>query len=308
MFDSLTFRMRREENQEEDENDGEEDGEEKEKKDGVEGLLELEKEVVEDDGGGGGVDDGVEEQWSQALRLILSQGYGIHGDHYDPSLAGGEGLLIDQYKDKGQTKGKDKDKGQTKGKDKDKGSHRDKKGLRQGKDKGSDKDKKGLHQGRGSDNENAKDKDLDKGSDNEMNIQNYINMLVNWYHKDDISSFNHEYREITEGEQFPSKKEVSKQLDIAINRFDGHKISTDFSSNNKEQGMDKGSVRLYSCQQSLMKMHPLFDHAIAKVPNPPPNPLALLSKQPCAIIKTALRYYQTTPRLSAPNQLDFHSS
>ena len=54
---------------------------------------------------------------------------------------------------------------------------------------------------------------------------------MNWYNKADIASFNREYREITEREQFPSEKEVFKQLDIAINRFDGHKISTDFSSN-----------------------------------------------------------------------------
>lgn len=56
-------------------------------------------------------------------------------------------------------------------------------------------------------------------------------MLVNWYHRDDIDTFNQEYADITEGEQFPSEKQVSKQLDLALNRFDGHKISTDFSSN-----------------------------------------------------------------------------
>ena len=137
VFDSLTFRMRREENNQE-EGDREVDREEE-----IELLESEEVEGVDDDDD----DDEADEQWPQALRLILSQGYGIYGDHYEPSLAGGEGL---------------------------------------------------------------------------------------------------------------------------------------------------GVVRLYSCQQSLMKMHPLFDHAIAKVPNPPPNPLALLSKQPCAIIKTALRYYQNS--------------
>ncbi len=67
-----------------------------------------------------------------------------------------------------------------------------------------------------------------------MKIQGFINKVKNWYYRDDIAKLDQEYAEITEGEQFPSEKQLSKQLDLALKRFDGNKIPTDFSSNDYE--------------------------------------------------------------------------
>ena len=64
-----------------------------------------------------------------------------------------------------------------------------------------------------------------------MKIQDFINKVKNWYYRADIAKFDQDYAKMTEGEQFPSEKEISKQLDLALKRFDGNKISTDFSSN-----------------------------------------------------------------------------
>ena len=78
-----------------------------------------------------------------------------------------------------------------------------------------------------------------------MNILDSINKVLNWYYRDDIAKFDQEYAEITEGEQFPSEKQVSKQLDLALKCFDGNKISTDFSSDNNDDlemsGVDRNA-------------------------------------------------------------------
>ena len=167
MFDSMTFRMKKEENKEAVVDDREE-----------EKLVVQEVEGYDQEGG-------EDEQWSHALRLIFAQGYGIHGDHYDPLLLPsllGDGPKMVQDRDSDQVSDKDiAINGSDKARHKDKGSYKKQ-------DQGSGQC---LHQ------------DKDKGSGQ------------------------------------------------CLRR-------------------DKGWVRLYSCQQSLMKMHPLFDHAIVKVINSHP--------------------------------------
>jgi hypothetical protein len=64
-----------------------------------------------------------------------------------------------------------------------------------------------------------------------MKIQDIINNLVNWIHSKEINEFNLDYSNLIKGKQFPNNEAiVNKQLDQIIQDFDGHKISTDFSS------------------------------------------------------------------------------
>ena len=136
VFDSMTFRMRREANKEADEKLlGEEELEEEE--------VEGEAEDDDDDD-----DEGEGEQWSHALRLIFAQGYSIHGDHYDSSLLSSllpslfsEGLKVGQDRGQGSNRdnginGSDKARHQNKGSDKH--QHQDRSSDKH-KDKGSDK-------------------------------------------------------------------------------------------------------------------------------------------------------------------------
>jgi len=168
VFDGLTFRMRREENKKEKKelDKGEHDGDEEEELIERGGVGDDGSSSSGDGGGFGGNDDAgaaVGEQWSDALRLMLSHSYSIHGDRYDPYLVPllWEWLLTEKDRDKGLQQDKDQD----------------------------------------------KEYNNDKGKDNNNN----------------------------------NDKGLSRRI--------------------KGQGL----MRLYSCQQSLMKMHPLFDYAIVKV-------------------------------------------
>ena len=146
LFDSLTFRMRKENSQ--DENDGGEGEGEVVVNDVDSGVAVADGGYGVGDNGGGDNGDNTnddeegeegeegereERPWSDALRLMLSHGYSIHGDHYDPSLVptlfGEVGLWLSQDQDQGsgrhvnlhqktsafQVKDKDRDKDKEKG-------------------------------------------------------------------------------------------------------------------------------------------------------------------------------------------------
>jgi hypothetical protein len=202
MFDSLTFRMQKEEmsSPQDDDNEQEEQQEQvddEEEREGEKGIIENDLDgggsVGGDVGGDGGGDvddidgndldddddvgegDQVISSWLKALRMMLSHGYSIHGDHFDPFLVPSlfdEGIWV---------------------------SSQD-----QDQDDNSSSLPSSLHQKVSS--LHAKDKGKGKGKDEDQDFQ----------------------------------RSSSKVL--------------------------VGMMRMYSCQQSLMKMHPLFDHAIVKVP------------------------------------------
>ena len=44
-----------------------------------------------------------------------------------------------------------------------------------------------------------------------------------------------------------------------------HQKTNAFQDKDKDKDKEEGVMRMYSCQQSLMKMHPLLDQAIVKV-------------------------------------------
>lgn len=61
-------------------------------------------------------------------------------------------------------------------------------------------------------------------------IQYCINSLVRWYYRNDIAEFDREYEEIIGGDYYPDEKTIEKELEYMIKKFDGKKISTDFSN------------------------------------------------------------------------------
>lgn len=59
------------------------------------------------------------------------------------------------------------------------------------------------------------------------------------------------------GTLFSSRAETLQYLNLAGKDLHGHALSLAVT--------DSGTVRLYACLQSLMKMHSTFDEIIAKV-------------------------------------------
>jgi hypothetical protein len=47
-------------------------------------------------------------------------------------------------------------------------------------------------------------------------IQDIINKLINWFCQNDIAEMDKEYLNIIKGKQFPDEKQISEQLDFAL--------------------------------------------------------------------------------------------